>query len=1307
MSTIDRLQIQGVRSFDNRHPMVIQFEKPLTLIVGPNGSGKTTIIECLRYATTGDLPPNAKQNGAFVHDPALCGEKEVMAQVKLRFKDRGGTVYTCTRSLQLTVKKASRSTSAVETNLLMHKNGEKVSLSSRVADMNALVPGYLGVSRSVLESVIFCHQEESLWPMSSPKDLKERFDAIFEAVKYTKAIDNIRVMAKNYKGKLEVYKNDEEHRRHNKDRAKLIEKQSEKLTVECDELRQQHADLSDRLDQAGRNFETASRKAREAGAIAGQLVGKRIEEKTKEESVQSLRENLKEMSDSDEELQRMVEQYDERVQHHQDDLNAEKQQYSDMNREVQQARDLVSTKERDCGSYEAQAQQYERQIASREKLVKETARSHNIRGFDLQLDAEQVAAFMDRIAKMARDQNATFERTRRETQEKLQLEQQALNDLNQQKTTINGRKENARQVIATNDRKIGSLQSDVNRISIDEGAKATMEASLQDVDTRLATAKADEESSGWEQSLEDAEGALRKLEDRKDKLDGELIEGTRQASETARVDLLRKDVKDRERSLETMISTYSNKINSLIGTEWQPGTVEGDFQRTLDESGEQVADAERQRDGTNREKDQIDFQLGTCRRELKDKRQAVKAAGEKIKKECGVTVEEYTDELRQYEESRANLKSDADSIKLIFEYFEACIKTAKDASKPCCRTCGRGLSKDKKDADQLLKNIEREKQRLQKDLGGTPEDLEQLEKELASFKSVEHEFETWERLKEKELPAHDREEGKLKAAREELIEQLEQQDAVVEERQAAKRDIDAVSRTVQSITKLHKEIIDLRHSVEELSAKQKSQGISRGLEQIQEDLKKTNEEARAAKTRLAKINSDRERSRGMVNGLELQTRDIRSKLSTAEYQLKEKRSLEGQIEDLKKQTSELRDGNKAHDKELQELVPKLARAQAKYDDVARAGADEDRKLQAGLNKLNTSVNQLTLASEDINSYIARGGPTQLERGKRDVEAQKTEVSRLEEEQGQIVRRVKKLEDQLRNHDETRRSIADNQRYRRDLRRLQQVREEISELETHDAERDQAKYAAEGTRWQNEQSNLSAQRSGVAGTLKSKDQILEEILNDYETEYKDAARKYKEAHINVETTKACVADLNSFGTALDQAIMRYHSIKMEEINRIIDELWRKTYQGTDVDTIFIKSSKEGGRTAKSYNYHVCMVKQDAEMDMRGRCSAGQKVLASIIIRLALAECFGVNCGLIALDEPTTNLDKDNIKALAESLSEIIKMRKVQRNFQLIVITHDEEFLKHMNCSEYADTYWRVSRSDTQKSVIERQSIAEVI
>lgn len=77
-------------------------------------------------------------------------------------------------------------------------------------------------------------------------------------------------------------------------------------------------------------------------------------------------------------------------------------------------------------------------------------------------------------------------------------------------------------------------------------------------------------------------------------------------------------------------------------------------------------------------------------------------------------------------------------------------------------------------------------------------------------------------------------------------------------------------------------------------------------------------------------------------------------------------------------------------------------------------------------------------------------------------------------------------------------------------------------------------------------------------------------------------------------------------------------------------------------------------------------------MRSRCSAGQKALASLVIRIALADSFCPHCGILALDEPTTNLDHDNKEALVASLVQIIAHRRQQQNFQLIVITHDEEF-----------------------------------
>ena len=90
----------------------------------------------------------------------------------------------------------------------------------------------------------------------------------------------------------------------------------------------------------------------------------------------------------------------------------------------------------------------------------------------------------------------------------------------------------------------------------------------------------------------------------------------------------------------------------------------------------------------------------------------------------------------------------------------------------------------------------------------------------------------------------------------------------------------------------------------------------------------------------------------------------------------------------------------------------------------------------------------------------------------------------------------------------------------------------------------------------------------------------------------------------------------------------------------------------------------------------MKKGGNELDMRGRCSAGQKVLASVVIRLALSEAFCSDIGILALDEPTTNLDSENAKSLAAGLRNLIEERRQNRkqNFQLIVITHDEDFVR---------------------------------
>jgi len=135
-------------------------------------------------------------------------------------------------------------------------------------------------------------------------------------------------------------------------------------------------------------------------------------------------------------------------------------------------------------------------------------------------------------------------------------------------------------------------------------------------------------------------------------------------------------------------------------------------------------------------------------------------------------------------------------------------------------------------------------------------------------------------------------------------------------------------------------------------------------------------------------------------------------------------------------------------------------------------------------------------------------------------------------------------------------------------------------------------------------------------------------------------------------------------AFSQALGQFHSLKIKEINKIIRELWNVTNKNQDITNIEISSGLENGNVADSYKYTVNMTKAGGtKLEMRSRCSAGQRVLASIVIRLALAESFGVNFGCLALDEPTVNLDYENKKSLAMALAQIAAYRKKQRNFQV--------------------------------------------
>ncbi|KAJ4366370.1 DNA repair protein rad50 [Neocucurbitaria cava] len=1305
MSKIDRMMVQGIRSFGPEQGQTIIFTAPLTLIVGWNGSGKTTLIESLKYATTGDLPPHSKTGGAFIHDPKLRNEKEVMAQVKLSFRSTSGVRMVATRMLQVTVKKNARSQKTLDGSLLMIKDGEKHSISTRVAELDQIIPQYLGVSKAILENVIFCHQEDSLWPLSDPSTLKKKFDEIFEAMKYTKAIDNIKMIRKNQNIELGKLKIIEENAKEDKDRAGKSEKRQAALFDEIEELRATYTKVDTQCTAAQKKANEAYNHAARFEQIVAQLNGKRITFDANTENVATLEDNLKHMNESDATLQSMLNQYEERVSTHAETTEGLRQQYSDLQHTLDEARHSFGVKQGEIGKYEAQKEQHERRIQQREDNIKEATKRHSIRGYDYEITDKQVANFQHILTKMSGDQNKALDRARDETQRELHNAQNDLNTLNTRKSNAAQSKESARAQIMNNDKRVADLQKAMNQIIADEGSEAILQDKKRDVEQQLQGANSTAASERYDERIQDASGKVRILEDQKERLATELGDATTQARESASVDVKRDDLQHQQHSLETMKKVHNKRISQLVDSEWSPATLETSFQQALSEKTEKVKEARSRRDIAQTKLDKVNFQLSSSESQLKQRRSELQKYEKTVKEALQKDdISDFDETLQQLEEDYEAISSDKAKFEAQIDYMTKCLEVAERDN--VCRLCMRSLHDDRSEDFTVAGFVHKLKDIIRRaEMNNQGDNAEEMLAELEAARNAKPSYDLATRLRKTDIPSIQTEHAKLISEHDAVNKQLEDQDAVIYDLEAARQEVESMSKEVQTIVGYFNKAQELEIQIKELSQKQKSAGLSRGINSIQTDLKKVTEDSRNARMALDQLTTSRDKSRNLLTTLELSIRDIHAELNAAQSKLKEKRALADRVEEYKTDNKKQREAMRDLDKDIENLIPEIEEAQYKYDDLNRRGKERVQRAHDEASKLFDSLRQLNEAEQDIKAYIERGGPEQLTRTHRDMENLQGEIARIETNINEVTRKIKKLEEEMRDTELTERSIRDNLRYRRAKRDLETLQVEISRLEAEGAERDKEHYEREAETWDTRYHTLNTDKVSIERDMKNKDGQLAELNEEWKTLYKDAAKQYRESHIKVETTKAAIEDLGRYAGALDKAIMKYHTLKMEEINRIIAELWRNAYQGTDVDTIRIASDSDG-RGNRTYNYRVVLTKQDTEMDMRGRCSAGQKVLASIVIRLALAECFGTNCGLIALDEPTTNLDQQNIKGLAASLSEIIKIRRKQANFQLLVITHDEQFLREMNCADYTDVYWRVGRDLKQQSIIERQNIAEV-
>ncbi|XP_071087725.1 DNA repair protein RAD50-like [Haliotis cracherodii] len=1306
MSTIEKMSVQGVRSFgpDDPNKQVITFFKPLTLILGPNGTGKTTVIECLKYMTTGDMPPGSK-GGAFIHDPKVAHEREVKGQIRLLMRDMTGQRCSIQRSITATQKVKKIETRTLDGVISRWgPDGQKKSITSRCAELDKEMVTALGVSKAVLDNVIFCHQEESNWPLCEGKALKEKFDAIFASTRYTKVLETIRKLKQEQDGSIKLYKQDLKYLKDHKDKAAQLQSDLEELSGKAAASKESVAKITEQLGPIEERLDQIHQNANEIYKVKTKIEKLESEKGQLEKNIQELQDNIEHVfQGSTEELKRVLEDFEDKLQERKDTVQQMERRKEELSVSVEKLGREKSQLQLEVGKLQQEAQTHKENVEKRDNLIRTLAAQYEFEGFERgQISDEKYKYFFENVRSKLEGMVADTRELKTQYEEKEASIQKKMDDLRDSKTKLEQSERIKRDLMTKNSNEIRQINQKLSHMEASAGRLDQLTRDLKGAELDLSSTEGTVNLEDLKREITLLDKDRRQLDTTLSDLNSEMNRLNRELETQTQLDMLKKERTSKEDIIRRLKAKHEDGLTYLLGH--MPTTnIRGQLEDFIGQQTEQVKQCSTEVQKAKTDLSSKEAEKNMLGRQIKDSEQKLTGLEEKIFDVCG--SQDFDDGLKSVQSKMAQAQDKRGSL-LGAEHFFKKYQDDLKKDSPCCPLCHREFATDQEVRELILE--------LQDKLRLVPTHLTKAEKDLDDFQLKYDNMTQLKPLRENIVTLRDEEIPQLKNKQRRLNEEIQKLRDLVQNKEdelQAKETDEVTGKSMQPdivmMDRYYGEIRELDKKIATHSSMLSGGDSGRTLETVigeKED----------KQMQLDTINRKLDHKRQKMSDHSEHVQKLRSKVNTLkEEKLKIDSELQQQTK-LEETKAGLSTDNKMHEQDIQEARTQIRPLEEQIERQCREKkklvATKDDKIdgaKAEIECVRSEAKQVKDINSDIKQYNQSMKADRLEKSRErmsDIADKETGVNKEREE---ITENVNKLSKDLATQQIRERELMDNLQLRQKQKEVGRQEREIGVLQDQMGDFDTANLERERRKLLQKADEMQKERNMCQGRQQGLDDMIRNTKRELQTDmFKDAGSKYRDMMIQMRTTELANSDLEKYYRAMDKAIMNYHVQKMEEINKIIRELWRNTYRGNDIETIEIRSDDEDSGALKSrrvYHYRVVMIKGDTALDMRGRCSAGQKVLASLIIRLALAETFCVNCGILALDEPTTNLDRENIESLAYALVSIIKARSCQSNFQLVLITHDEDFVELLGRSEYVEDFYRISKDESGYSCITKSKV----
>ncbi|XP_044310204.1 DNA repair protein RAD50-like isoform X2 [Varanus komodoensis] len=917
------------------------------------------------------------------------------------------------------------------------KHGEKVSLSSKCAEIDREMISALGVSRSVINNVIFCHQEESNWPLSEGKALKQRFDEIFSATRYIKALETLRQVRLKQGQRIKECQVELKYLKQNKEKAHEIQNQLANRETQLAASRENVKSIEDQLEPLRNHLTEIEQNLVKVMRLDNEIKALESRKKQMEKDNQDLQQKMEKVfQGTDEQLREMY-------QNHQRTVREKEKKLTEFQRELERTNKdcLRFNREKsellvEQGRLQLQADRHQQHIRTRDSLIQSLAAQLELEGLERPPFNERQINNFHRLVKERQDKDMeAANQLMREFSEKELMKQKQLDEIRDKKTGLERTIDLKSDIQNKKQLEVKNLKYELHQLEGSSDRLLELDQELTKAKHELDEAEKNCNVEGLEMEIQELQREKATLDSFLRKLDKEMEQLNLNTTIITQMDMLKKDKADKEEQIRKIKSRHNEELITLMGyfpnkkqlEDWLHSKV-----KEINETRDKIAKLNKELVSAEQNKNHIST-------ELRKKEEQMSSYEEKLFDVCGSQdfesdLYKLQDEIEKTSKKRAMLAG----ATAVYSQF---ITQLTDEKESCCPVCQR-VFQSEAELQEVIDDLQAKLRRAPDTLKTTEAELKRREKKRDEMMSLKPVRQMVTELQEKDIPDLRNKLQNLNRDIQRLKSDIEEQETLLGTIMPEEESAKACLQDITFMERYQTDLRDVERKIAQQATKLQGVDLGRTLLQVSQEKQERKHQWDTVAGKIELKQTLKQDQQNQIQHLKSTINELNTEKLQISCRMQRRQQLEEQTVELTTEVQCLNREIKEAKEQIFPLETTLERLQQEKEELMDKKNTSNKVTQEKISDIKEKVKNIHNYVKEIENYIQEGKEEYKQQKECELDEVKAQLAESEKKKEKINKEMGTIRQDIDTQKIQERWLEDNLTLRKRNEDLKEVEESI-------------------------------------------------------------------------------------------------------------------------------------------------------------------------------------------------------------------------------------------------------------------------